>query len=265
MGITFAKPPVNEVVIGQVFVPRADLLIARLGEFWAIHLKERYPDVSHGMTVATANEAPFCDPLTGLPLPRMLFTGNDPCRLLQLQQDRLYANWRRMRPDSEYVRFPAVQAEYFRVLGLLNEYLASVGAESVKPVRYELTYVNVFQFGQEIQECVEVGKIFKDFGWGSGARFLPKPTKIGAQFEFEMPDETGVLTVQAGPGRNTVLNEDVIRLQLAAIAPTEVVSKISFEDWLIIANEQIVQGFKDLTTEEMHARWELQSQGGSRD
>lgn len=257
MGIAFSKPPVNEVVAGQAFVPRADLLIPHLGEFWASRLKGQYPRVAHAVPVTSANEPPFCDPLTGVPLPRLWFIGQEETRMVQLQQDRIYANWRRLKVSDEYVRFPAVRDEFIRVLDEFNQYVEVTTGVRLKPVRYELTYVNMLRKGDEYGDVTDLSNVFRDFGWQPGARFLSHPSKLGARFEFALPNEFGTLTVAADPVRKNDTEEDLYRFQLAAVAPIEVAGRIDFAQWIEAAHDQIVRGFKDLTTSQMHAHWGL--------
>lgn len=264
MGISFSRAPVNEVVVGRVFVPRADLLIPYIGEFWSTHLQNDYPSVEHAVPIASRpDELPFCDPHTGAPLPRVWFIASDPTRLVQLQQDRIYANWRQRAATDQYVRFPTVRDEAIRVLHLFDEYITKRSGTPTKPVRYELTYVNVLRSGQEYHEVADLGRSFLDFGWKSfDGRFLPKPNRLGVRMVFSMPNETGSLTVTADPARNHETGEEIFRLQLAAVAPPEVVSRVDFPAWLEVAHEQIVRGFKDLTTPEAHTYWGLVQEAG---
>lgn len=257
MGVTFSKPPVNEVVLGQVFVPRADILVPHLGEFWTTRLKDRYPSVAHAVPVTAPNEPPFSDPLTGVPLPRLWFIGQAATQMVQLQQDRLYANWRRLGQDDEYVRFPAVRDEFLRVFALYNEYVSGVTGEPLKSVRYELTYVNMLRKGNEYNDVTDLAEVFQDFGWRKVSRFLGQPSKLGARYEFDIPGDLGTLGVTADPVRHNQTSEEHFRFQLAAMAPVEVVTKVSFLDWVETAHSQIVRGFKDLTTPTMHKHWGL--------
>jgi uncharacterized protein (TIGR04255 family) len=261
MGISFSRPPVNEVVVGQVFVPRADLLIPHLGEFWATRLKREYPETAHAIPVMTVNEPPYADPLTGIPLPRVWLIGHEKTRMVQLQQDRLYANWRRLRSDDQYVRFPAVRDEFLRVQLLFDEFVVATTKESLKPVRYELTYVNVLRKGVEWNDILDLSNVFRDFGWRATDRFLQVPTRLGARFEFNLPGDVGILSVTADPARDNTTQEISYRLQLSAAAPVDVVSRLSFAAWLDVAHDQIVRGFKDLTTQAMHEHWGLIPEG----
>ncbi|KNZ31231.1 MAG: hypothetical protein AD742_18785 [Methylibium sp. NZG] len=177
--------------------------------------------------------------------------------MIQLQQDRMYANWRRLNPADEYVRFPAVRDEFIRVFDLFQQYVLSTTEVAIKPVRYELTYVNILRQGNDYAEVAELGRVFRDFGWNRTERYLGNPLKLGAKYEFSLPDDLGSLGVSADPVRNNETGENMFRLQLAAVAPIDVVGNASFEEWIEAAHEQIVRGFMDLTSDRMHERWGL--------
>ena len=261
MPVSFARPPVSEVVAGLVFLPRTDVLIPHFGEFWAQSLKHDYPDVKHAPPVAPHGEQPAGDVATGLPLPRLWFMSPTESRLVQLQQDRIYANWRQTGPEDQYIRYEPLREEAGRVVRLFDEYVTALTAEPLKAVRYEITYVNTLRQGREFVSASDLNNVFIDIGWNQRQRFLASPARIGARFEFELPDASGTLAVSLDPARMAGSADDVLRLQLAAVATVPVTSRIEFLDWLDVAHEQIVRGFKDLTTPAMHEMWGLLDEG----
>lgn len=260
MGITFARPPVSEVVIGYAFVPRADVLVPHIGEFWTTRLKSDYPAVQHAVPVASGATLPFVDPLTGAPLPRTQFVSEDGRRMVQLQQDRLYANWRRVAPDDEYVRYPAIRDEFFKVAKAFDEYVTSATNEPLKPVKFELTYVNIVGQTDMSGASLDIGNVVRDVKWFDKDRFLPHPTKFGVRYEFELPNDFGSLGIAIDPARSKKDDSAVYRLQFAAVGEVEVAARSTFDEWLTVAHDTIVRGFKDLTTSEMHERWGLQAE-----
>lgn len=262
MGVNFAKPPVNEVVIGQVFVPRTDILIPHVGEFWVNHLRESYPECTHAAPVVSPGSVGVTDPETGLPLPRVWFIGKDPSRMVQWQQDRLYTNWRQLQEGDQYVRFPSIRLEFDAVLTSYRDFVRERTREELKATGYQLTYVNVIPKGAGWSDMGDLGNVLRDIGWSQEPRFLSRPTKFAMRFEFALPNQLGKLAVSGDPAKNKNTEDEVYRFELAASASVEVVSHITFDDWLDVAHDQIVRGFKDLTTDRMHKdHWQFIDEG----
>lgn len=257
MSLTFEKAPINEVVVGQVFLPRQDVLVPHFGEFWVKALQEQYPKCSHAAPLVAPNESPLSDSSTGLPLPRVWYISGDGTRLVQLQQDRLYTNWRQSAAGEEYIRFPRIAEEFEAVFSRFQEFIVRLSDQPLRTVGYELTYVNIIGKGPEWQSAGDIGLVFNDICWNGQKRFLSPPKRIAAKFEFELPNQLGSMVVSLAPAKHRESHEEVFRLELATAAPAEVVGKVPFNEWVNVAHDHIVHGFKDLTTDAMHKYWGL--------
>ena len=111
MAIDFEKPPINEVVIGKVYETRTDLTIPYFGRFWDL-VKDEFPTCEHAIPIVDQPAANMLAALGSL-LPRVWFIGQDATRLIQLQQDRFYYDWRQTPGQSEnYVRFDSIYKQY---------------------------------------------------------------------------------------------------------------------------------------------------------
>lgn len=257
MQLTFEKAPINEVVLGQVFLPRQDVLVPHFGAFWINALQERYPKCSHAAPVVAPNESPISDSSTGWPLPRVWYISEDDTRLVQLQQDRLYTNWRQSSAGEEYIRFSRIAEEFEVVFSRYQEFITQLSGQPLRTVGYELTYVNIIGKGPEWQSAGDVGLVFTDICWSDRERFLPAPKRVAAKFEFELPNQFGSMVVSIAPAKHRESHEEVFRLELAAAAPAEIVGNVPFAEWVNVAHDYIVYGFKDLTTDAMHKYWGL--------
>ncbi len=256
MAITFAKPPINEVVLGQTFLQRNDLLIPYIGEFWA-RVQREYPKCSHAAPIVTPGSTTTFNLETNFP--RVWFISDDDTRLVQLQQDRLYVNWRQTKAREEYIRFAPIKKEFDRVFAEFRAYLKARVGEDITPRRYELNYINIIDCGVGWRTGADIGDVLRDIGWSGAKRFLPGPRRVSAKYEFAMPDGFGALLVSLDPAKTVGSELDVLRLELAAVADADVVAKVPFDAWVEIAHDWIVSGFKDLTTPAMHTdHWKLQ-------
>lgn len=251
--LTFDKPPVAEVAIGRVFVPMPDFLVPHFGQFWA-EIRDEYPNVQHAPSLVDG--IPVQD-VNGAWLPRIWFVSRDGTRMLQLQQDRMYFNWRKVGAASEYVRFKAIEAEFTRLSALFNKFVVETLNREVQAVRLELTYVNVIPSGEHWTDASNVSNVLRDFYWHTGKSVLPTPTSFQSQWDIALPKESGQLVVKVARVRKEGTPAiDALKLELAAIGKAS--ASMNEAQWFSDAHDQIVLGFKDLTTDAMHRVWRLQ-------
>jgi uncharacterized protein (TIGR04255 family) len=192
---TPSAPPVTEVAVAVEFEPFIGLGpigLARLAEKWTAE----YPVIKEvtGAPPGSLNpEIPRIQFGTGaLPSRLWLLTqsGND---LVQIQNDRLIVNWRRLNPGDEY---PGHKVVLDRYLGLWSELLEALGeVGEIHPRLVEWTYVNQLDIGILARK----GLTFVD----DALEGLP-----GKAFDFsfhiarELQEDgalSGYLTIEGGP------------------------------------------------------------------
>jgi hypothetical protein len=257
MTITFAKPPINEVVIGIAFLPRQDFLVPHFGQFWA-QIRGQYPKVAHAAPIFTAGSQLVQDAVSGTWLPRVWLVSDDDSRLVQLQQDQLYVNWRQTEEAKPYPRFPVIRDEFNRVWDLFCKFLQKEMGAGPQPVRLEVSYINVIPQGEGWASVVDFGGVLRDFKWHPGQRYLPAPLRYAANFEFEM-DKGITLAAKTAMGRRLPDNNEVLRLEL--VAKSVISGEFDMSSLVERAHDIIVNAFKDLTTDAMHRDpWQLQEQ-----
>jgi hypothetical protein len=93
-------------------------------------------------------------------------------------------------------------------------------------------------------------------------RFLPEPEDVDLRVRFVIPsrrgDPWGRLSVAVGrSGLKT--GDPGYRMILTATGPPSGPSVTDIQEDMDLAHVWIVKGFTSITTEEMHARWGLQS------
>lgn len=94
MTVPFKAPPVNEVIVGKAFDRCDALLLPFFGRFWDL-VQGDFPKVQHAPLLTDEGVSNVAvDPASQLPLPRVWFVSEDEHRLLQLQPDRFFFNWR---------------------------------------------------------------------------------------------------------------------------------------------------------------------------
>ena len=256
MTITFAKPPLNEVVLGLSFLPRPDFLVPLFGKFWG-EISDRYPKIAHAAPFVAPGVLPIQDP-TGAWLPRVWFVSSDDCMVVQLQQDCIFMNWRQTEKNEEYPRFPFIRDEFYRVWELFRAFLELETGTPPLSVRAELTYVNSIPQGDRWQTVADFGGVLVDFRWKPEGRYLPSPRRFAGNFEFELADGT-TLSAKIGIGTRLADQKEMLRLELAASRMLN--DGVEMKDWIELAHDHVVRAFKDLTTTEMHRNpWQLEEE-----
>jgi uncharacterized protein (TIGR04255 family) len=246
---SYKNPPVNEVVCGMRFHNPDNLRIPHIGLLWD-KFRSEYPIIQHAPPIAGAKGEIPVDNATGLPLPRVWFINKSDDQLIQFQFDRFYFNWRRRQDD--YPRYPYVIKNFESVLNTIVNFFNEFELGELKPIEYELSYINHIPKGQEWNTVDDLPRIFSDFVWKqTTGRFLPSPENVVWQTNFPLPEKKGHLIVNL---KQAIRTEDKVPLfvfELTARRLLESTSKNAIREWFDVAHEWIVRGFTDLTTHEV--------------
>lgn len=245
--VSFVRPPVAEVSVGVVFSPRPDLLIAHIGDFWSL-IRDRYPRTEHAQLVLGEGEAPVQDRF-GNWLPRVWFLGEDNSMVVQVQQDRLYVNWRATDKESPYPRFPAVKNEFDRVWLLFVDRVAALTGAQPVPVRVELSYTNFILGGDTVRSTADLSRVLKDFRWAEDHKFLSPPSGIALNMTFPLRSGAGTLRVRTATAERANDRARGLHLELQVVAAP--IAGQSIDELIEEGHQTIVHAFEDLTTSEM--------------
>jgi uncharacterized protein (TIGR04255 family) len=140
---SLARPPVVEVVCGVVFEPLPLLDGIVLGVYW----DERHLDFPERHLQSAFADGP--EFILGNPPLRAVMTSSDNVRVLQIQHDRFYMNWRAV--GEAYPRFSSrpgrvgLLSQALREFGLLGAFCEKRQLPRPKPLRIELTKIDVIE------------------------------------------------------------------------------------------------------------------------
>src|SRR6266849_294282 len=128
----FARPPVNEVYLSVQFEPISDFRAAHLGLFWErlrpgfVRIEDQ-PPLPHQLEVfgvkQPAEQSVQLRLLQRPDPPRCWYVKDDERHLVQLQADRFIYNWRKVKDDDEYPRYPNVRRAFAAELRKLEAFL----------------------------------------------------------------------------------------------------------------------------------------------
>ncbi|MBT8163287.1 MULTISPECIES: TIGR04255 family protein [Arthrobacter] len=246
-GVSFAKPPVAEVAIGVQFAPVSGLSTfraSRLLDKW----KSKYPVVSEQppmppWPLPNDGSGGFMVQFGGLPGNRIWLESNDRQFLVQLQNDRLVVNWRTL-DGFEYPRYPAIRARFVEAWDDLRQ-LMSVEGESVSAQLIDVSYINAMPGVTPSQAIAgwtnplsnqEAGAVNANFSEPikiTGGSAAVRVTSLNGQYNGEQGVSL-TLTVRAVP----------------VLDPLEAIDQ---------SRRHIIERFRAVTDDEMHARWEVES------
>lgn len=159
-------PPLVEVVCGFFFEPLPELKPLVIGLYWSERRKE-YPqtDEQSALFDNTSSPPPIEWSLGPGPL-RVLMTSEDQHFVLQIQQDRLYFNWRR-RDEGDYPRFKDTQggsggmrSRALHEWGLFSGFCERELNTKPQLTHVEISKVNQLVGGQHWQDPQDLAALF---------------------------------------------------------------------------------------------------------
>jgi len=251
---SYKNPPVNEVVCGVRFHTPDKLRIPHIGLLWE-KFRADYPIIQHAVPIASLKGELVVDKVTGAPLPRVWFINKSDDQLIQFQSDRFYFNWRRR--ENEYPRYGHVIKNFENVVNEVTIFFDEFEFGELKPIEYELSYINQIPKDQGWNTVDDIPKIFSDYVWKkTKKRFLPNPQKVAWSKEFPLPDNKGNLNVSLKQATRTEDKVPLLILELKTRGINELEEKEGFREWFDLAHEWIVRGFTDLTTPKIQKIWE---------
>jgi len=252
---SFKNPPVNEVICGVMFQPLVGLFAPHLGLLWDT-FREEYPNCREADPLVPVLETfegeESREPDLSVPfLPRIWFVSKDDNAVIQVQRDRFLHNWRKVRPTDQYPRYGVVKNCFQERCERFETFLIENQLGSINPTQLELTYLNHIPIGGGWDSIQEVGKVFPDFLWRTGQRFLGPPEKLHWRTSFLLPERRGRLhlSIQSALRRQDRVPVFILELTVRGIGPDRTLA--GCWPWFDEARNWIVRGFADITGREI--------------
>jgi uncharacterized protein (TIGR04255 family) len=194
--------------------------------------------------------------------PRYWFLSADGTRLIQLQHDLIAFNWRRT-PEGggEYPRYPTLRESLVQVLDELVAVLEQGGGRGIAVNWCEVTYINHIRPGPGEGERLRVERVLS---WvqgrpSGGTGFLPSLEDAQLRWRYQIPNG------EVPRGRLAVFFDSAVsrpdgvpmwamtltsRLRASGRGASDALEALD------LGREWVVRAFAELTSEEMHERWE---------
>lgn len=255
--------PVAEVAIGVQFEPLTGCTGGHLGWYWRECLAD-WPIASDAPALPPeferfqAQGSRIATPqiiLQELTSARLQVANPAGDRLVQVQRDKLFYNWRRR---SAYPGFESLLGEFLDRFHAFCRFAAEVGLGTVVPNQWEVLYVD---------------HVRKSAGWETPSdwhRFFPglfpacpgPPTitceSASVQWKYELPPERGRLYVSAQHVLNTETAEEALQLQSLARGPIRA-DRLdqSLEAGLRLGHDSVSSIFRAIASETALQTWGL--------
>lgn len=245
----FRRPPLHEVALTVGFDAMPGLRAIELGSL-RVAWETDYPqlDEQPALPPEQQDEPSIVVRFGVVPLQRQLFGSADGRRLLQVQDDRMILNWRRV-DDQPYPRYGELAPELDRRLADVGELAVARSGSGLTARWVEATYVNLVTDGLDRPRVDEVLLGLTPLGDSP----LGHPdVQVGYRWPPVGPERLALSVLAqstAAPGGTpAVLLNLTVRGQVSEGSP--------YRDTLDRTHEHLVSAFTALTTTSMHERWE---------
>jgi uncharacterized protein (TIGR04255 family) len=248
---SFRKPPVVEVAMAIAFAPLPGLQFAAFADL-RLRWMADYPLTEEQLFLEKPQSAQEGIRVEFGPPPRRIWLiSPQKERVIQIQRDRLIANWRSFASaeNNEYPRYQPLRDEFLHRWADFEKFIAEQGiATSVTPQTAEVTYINLVK--GEADEQIEISSVLKMNKEGELWRAHTRSTAVTQTWEF--PDVQTTLTTAANIDNSAPDCPVVMHLS----ANTQIHEGRSIGSALDLAHDFVVGTFGVITTDEMQRRWE---------
>lgn len=261
----FEKPPVVETVLGFQFERLSHCSNAHLGAFWK-SLGDEWPIVEDASPLKVGIErfgreqdwGPLAHrlELTQEPVSRLQIRKKDESRMVQVQRDALYYNWLGHSGD-DYPSYDRVLPEFEKMLENFREFTRSEGFGDLKPLQWEVTYVNHIAKGTVWDAPADWSTVLPSL-LGAGTAEPLVTESVSGEWKYTIPDNRGRLYVLVRSGRiGGIDGEEILLMKLTARGKISDKPGEELRDGLDFGHEVIVSTFGKLTSRRAHGYWSV--------
>jgi len=258
----FDDPPVVETFLSVSFRDLEKWGIPHYGLYWN-NIRSEYPKFELRPPVLgqietfgeshDEAEAVFELNLNQPPV-RIWFIHGKANRLIQLQNDRLIFNWRKVTGDEKYPKFDeCIRGEFQKEWIRFREFLDSQSIPAPTVTQCEISYINQIP-GASWSTLKALVSALNEWPGSKRNGFLPIPEDLQFNTRYVIAGH-GRLHVQLQPAIRTVDGKIIIQLTLTARGEPRSSDTEGLMQWFDIGREWIVRGFTEFTSEEMHKSW----------
>lgn len=267
--VTFASPPVVEVVAGVGLDEPDSTLGPAMSAFWQTQLRDEFPNLESQAPYIAPREQ-FGAPGEGapgvqlefgpaVPFPRLWASTGDQHELVQLHPRYFACNWRRVQPHDKYDNWSARRARFVEMYERFTAFVDDAAIPRPKVSQCEVTYINHIRSGHSWQSHAEWPRVFSV----QIAESSPYPVEsLTGELTFVIETPGGIparLHCKVSPAFDAPFGQALYILELTVRgrpAGNGLAEVLAFMD---SAREAIDKSFVSITTAEMHEEWGMRS------
>jgi uncharacterized protein (TIGR04255 family) len=249
----FDNAPVAEISVGVEYEPLDGWNATHYGLLWE-PLGSEYPKTESQWSMTSLPHFPVAIPFPG-PAPniRCLFIDGTGNKLILVQSDRLFANWRRMAVTDEYPHYASVRPRFVEVWSELGKLLEAKSLGPAKLGACEVTYMNHLELGHGWSSVAELPTIIR--GWApQSVEVLNNLCALSMTTMYQVGDDA-LINIALQPAIRHRDGQEIQQLTVSArVRPTS-----DMEDDMLVgldrAHELAVTAFVEHTSDNMHRWW----------
>jgi uncharacterized protein (TIGR04255 family) len=225
----YERPPLIETAMGVQFAPIANFTAGHYGWFWKRYLDEYWTKVQDAVRSVNQFEKfgeqgswqqfpPQQLVIQGTPQPdRILIFDERNDRIIQLQNDRFFYNWRK--GEADYPSFAKTYPEFRLRLRSFEDFLRECGLDAPIYSQWEFTYFNAIPKGELWDSPANWADIFPGlFGRLDHGEIGLVCESSSGMLKFEIPPKKGRVYV-AGQLARMETGQEILQLNLTARGP----------------------------------------------
>jgi uncharacterized protein (TIGR04255 family) len=257
--LTFENAPVVEMVQGLFFAPISGWDLLDYGLLWQ-KFSTRYashefkqPIVDPAQIQAQQVTVQVAD-IGKLPV-RCWFIDKSGAELLQIQDNCLIRNWRKISSGTAYPGFRMLQDNFAEDFRVFCAFLKERGLPKPDIWKCELTYVDQFVRGTEWNSFADLSKIYRL--WRGMEADGPLSNLEFASFavNYALPDRATRLVFSSQPTVRSSDGKEVMQLTISATGKPASSSEAVVLDWLDRSHDAVIEGFFSFTTPQIQEHW----------
>jgi uncharacterized protein (TIGR04255 family) len=259
----YDNPPVVETAIGVEFAPLEKWQIPHFGLFWQ-QIQGHYPHFEVNPAIVTEVERPQLEfgqaqpprvELSNRPPVRCWFLNEAKTELIQVQDDRLIHNWRKVPGVSPYPHYEYIRPAFERDWQQFGDFIASQALGTPEARQCEVTYVNHIDRGEAWQTFADLPLVFPSWTGVTSGSFLPAPETVLFNVSYSMPEQRGRLRISVVHAFRPSDATETLQLTVSARGKPASSGVSDVLSWLDLGREWVVRGFTDFTSGRMHELW----------
>jgi uncharacterized protein (TIGR04255 family) len=251
----FDDPPLVETVLGVEFAPLQQWQTPHFGLYWH-EIKGEYPRFEVQPPVGNLSVISIGVGVSEIPV-RCWFYDEPQTKLIQVQNNRFFYNWRNYFNKTKYPRYVNNKAVFKTEWLRFYNFLIANQFESPQIQYCEVSYVNHIEKGKGWESLADLPDVIPYFSGSLSTNLLPLPDAVVLNVFYSIPDIRGRINIQLQPAIRQDDGKEIIQLQLSAIGLPASSNIDDMIEWFDLAREYVNHSFVDFTSPKMHGIWKM--------